>query len=40
MTRMGYEETARANHRSGNNCSVGLFKAVADKLGMSEDEAG
>ena len=36
---MGYEEIARANHRSGNNCSVSLFKAFADKLGMSEAEA-
>ena len=37
---MGYEEIARANHRKGNSCSVSLFKAFADKLGMSEDEAG
>ena len=36
---MGYEETARANHRNGNTCSVSLFKAFADKLGISEDEA-
>jgi hypothetical protein len=36
---MGYEEIARANHRSGNNCSVSLFKAFADKMGMSEAEA-
>ena len=36
---MGYEEIARANHRNGNVCSVSLFKAFADKLGMSEDEA-
>ncbi len=36
---MGYEEIARANHRNGNNCSVSLFKAYADKLGISEDEA-
>lgn len=36
---MGYEELARVNHRSGNSCSVSLFKAFADKLGMSEAEA-
>ena len=36
---MGYEEIARANHRSGNSCSVSLFKAFADKMGMSEAEA-
>ena len=36
---MGYEEIARANHRNGNSCSVSLFKAFADKLGISEDEA-
>ena len=36
---MGYEEKARANHRNGNNCSVSLFKAFADKLGISEEEA-
>ena len=36
---MGYEEIARANHRNGNSCSASLFKAFADKLGMSEDEA-
>ena len=36
---MGYEEPARVNHRSGNSCSVSLFKAFADKLGMSEAEA-
>ena len=29
---MGYEEKARVNHRNGNNCSVSLFKAFADKL--------
>ena len=37
--KMGYEEKARANHRNGNNCSVSLFKAFADKLGISEEEA-
>ena len=36
---MGYEEIARANHRNGNNCSVSLIKAFADKLGMSEEDA-
>ncbi len=36
---MGYEEIARSNHRNGNSCSISLFKAFADKLGMSEDEA-
>ncbi|MBE5861817.1 MAG: C_GCAxxG_C_C family protein [Lachnospiraceae bacterium] len=36
---MKYEEIARANHRNGNNCSCSLFKAFADKLGMSEEEA-
>ena len=36
---MGYEEIARANHRNGNSCSISLFKAFADQLGMSEDEA-
>ena len=36
---MGYGEIARANHRNGNSCSASLFKAFADKLGMSEDEA-
>lgn len=36
---MGYEEKARVNHRNGNSCSVSLFKAFADKMGMSEDEA-
>ena len=36
---MGYTENARANHRNGNSCSVSLFKAFADKLGISEDEA-
>ena len=36
---MGYEEKARANHRNGNNCSVSLFKAFADKLDISEEEA-
>ena len=35
---MGYEKIARANHRNGNNCSVSLFKAFADKLDMSEAE--
>ena len=36
---MGYEEITRANHRNGNNCSASLFKAFADKLGMTGDEA-
>ena len=36
---MGYEEIARANHRNGNNCSASLFKAFANKLGMTEEEA-
>ncbi|MCR5836065.1 MAG: C-GCAxxG-C-C family protein [Lachnospiraceae bacterium] len=36
---MGYEEIARANHGNGNNCSVSLFRAFADKLGISEEEA-
>ncbi len=36
---MGYEEIARANHKNGNSCSASLFRAFADKLGMSEDEA-
>ena len=36
---MGYEENARANHRNGNTCSVSLFMAFADKMGISEDEA-
>lgn len=36
---MGYEEVARANHRNGNSCSASIFRAFADKLGMSEDEA-
>ena len=36
---MAYEEKARANHRNGNNCSQSLFKAFADKLGVSEEEA-
>lgn len=36
---MGYEEIARANHRNGNSCSASLFKAFANKLGISEDEA-
>jgi hypothetical protein len=36
---MGYEEKARESHRNGNSCSVSLFKAFADKLGMSADEA-
>ncbi|MBO5986951.1 MAG: hypothetical protein J6Q02_09195, partial [Lachnospiraceae bacterium] len=36
---MGYEEIARSNHRNGNNCSASLFKASADKLGMTEEEA-
>lgn len=27
------------SHRNGNSCSVSLFKAFADKLGISEDEA-
>lgn len=36
---MGYEESARINHRNGNNCSASLFMAFADKLGMSADEA-
>ena len=36
---MGYGEIARGNHRNGSNCSASLFKAFADKLGMSEDEA-
>ncbi len=36
---MGYEEIARANHRNGDVCSISLFKAFADKLGMSDDEA-
>ena len=36
---MGYEEIARGNHRNGNSCSVSLFKAFADKLGISEEEA-
>ncbi len=36
---MKYEEIARTNHRNGNNCSVSLFKAFADKMDMSEDEA-
>ena len=39
MKGMGYEEKARANHRNGNNCSVSLFKAYADKLGVTEEEA-
>ncbi|MCR4658254.1 MAG: C-GCAxxG-C-C family protein [Lachnospiraceae bacterium] len=36
---MGYEEIARANHRNGNTCSISLFMAFADKLGISADEA-
>lgn len=36
---MGYEEIARANHRSGNNCAVSLYKAFAGKLGITEEEA-
>ncbi len=36
---MGYDEIARANHRKGNSCSLSLFSAFADKLGISEDEA-
>ena len=36
---MGYEENARLNHRNGSNCSASLFKAFADKLGMSAEEA-
>ena len=36
---MGYEETARMIHRSGNNCSVSLYKAFSDKLGIAEEEA-
>ena len=36
---MGYEEIARANHRNGNNCSASLFKAFAERLGMSAEEA-
>ena len=36
---MGYEEIARANHKNGNVCSVSLFKAFADKLNLSEEEA-
>ena len=36
---MKYEEIARTNHRNGNNCSASLFKAFADKMDMSENEA-
>lgn len=36
---MGCEENARLNHRNGSNCSASLFKAFADKLGMSAEEA-
>ena len=36
---MGYEDIARSHHRNGNTCSVSLFMAFADKLGMSEEEA-
>ena len=36
---MRYAEIARANHRNGNSCSVSLFMAFADKMGMSEEEA-
>ena len=36
---MRYEEIARADHRNGNSCSVSLFMAFADKMGMSEEEA-
>ena len=36
---MGYEELARANHKNGNNCSVSLFRAFSDKLGISPEEA-
>lgn len=35
---MKYEEIARTYHRNGNNCSVSLFKAFADKMDMLEDE--
>ncbi len=36
---MGYEKIAREKHKNGNSCSVSIFRAFADKLGMSEDEA-
>ncbi len=35
----GHEEKARANHRNGNNCALSLFKAFADELSLSEEEA-
>ena len=36
---MGYEDKARANHKNGNNCATSLFKAFADQLGITEEEA-
>ena len=37
MTEM--EMKARANHKNGNNCSMSLGMAFAEKLGMTEEEA-
>ncbi|MBR6094341.1 MAG: C-GCAxxG-C-C family protein [Lachnospiraceae bacterium] len=36
---MGYEETARMNHRKGNNCAVSIYRTFSDELGISEEEA-
>ena len=35
-----YEENARQIHKSGNNCAVSVYKAFADKLNISTNEAG
>lgn len=36
---MGLEESARAVHKSGYNCSMSVYSAYAKKLGISEEEA-
>jgi hypothetical protein len=36
---MDYEESARAIHKSGSNCSVSVFTAYAELLGVSDAEA-
>ena len=36
---MGLEESARAVHKCGYNCSMSVYSAYAKKLGISEEEA-
>ena len=36
---MSLEDNARAEHSKGNNCAISVYRAYAEKLGLSADEA-